>query len=610
MLTKITFILILFLSFSTVAQDGSDKHLADYYYNKGELDKAQEYYQKIYKLDQSKFIFTRLYACLLETNNDKEAEKLLKKQIAQNRADYELQVMLGQYYEDHQDPEKAAKVYKEMIDNLDGNPSSVVNTYNSFKNKAKYDLAIQTLDKGRKTIKNYPLNFYYAELYGLLGDSEKMINEYLDLVEEFPHYQETVLQQMARQIDFSSEDSKEYELVKIKLLEKIQKKPGESAYSEMLIWLFLQKSNFNGALVQAQALDKREGSMGGRVMDLGRIALENKNYTVARKAFQYVVDLGPDKPLFYAAESSLLNSRFKEVTTQRNYTNVEINEAISDYSKTIDRLGYNNRSQALIIERAHIRAFYGNQGATSIEELKKLLATSGLTEIQKAQAKMELADILVLYGDIWDASLYYMQVQKAYEFEIIGQEAKYKNARIFYFDGEFDFAQSQLDVLKQSTSKLISNDAMELSLLITDNFGLDSNYTAMTWFANADLLIEQHRYEEAYVLYDSIILKFPYHSLADEIEIRKARAQEQQGNWSAAIPFYEKVLKYHNKDILADDAVYGLAIIYQDHLGNNEKALEYLRKLLFEFPGSLYVIEARKRLRNLRGDGQEELWEN
>ncbi len=230
----------------------------------------------------------------------------------------------------------------------------------------------------------------------------------------------------------------------------------------------------------------------------------------------------------------------------------------------------------------------------------------GLTDMQKAEVKMNLADVLVLQDDIWQASLYYMQVDKDFKYETIGHEAKFKNARIFYYDGDFKFAQSQLDVLKQSTSKLIANDAMKLSILITDNLGLDSNYVAMNLFANADLLLEQHRYEQAFGLYDSILTAFPYHGLADEIYLRKAQAMQQQGKWQEAVSFLEKIVSQHSDDILADDALFQLGELYEKHLNDKEKAAEYYKKILFDYKGSLLTVEARKRFRALRGDAVDE----
>lgn len=595
--------LIVFSSFAVQAQVDTDLQLAQHYYSSGDFDKAKIYYVKLFDKDPSKFNFLRYYECLIQTNDKKEAEKILKKQCNSNRNDLEYQVMLGQFYEENQEPEKAQKLYASLIDDLQADPNSIISLFNAFKAKGRNDLALTTIEKGRKLLKGtYPLHFQFAELYGATGQKEKMIAEYLDLLDFHSSYASSIQSLLSRQIDFSADESKEYDLLKNALLERIQKKPDVSVYSEMLVWLFIQKRNFSGALTQMQALDKRLNEQGRRVLDLGRICVENKEYETARKCFKYVTNLGTEQLYYYQAETALLNTRFLEVTTNRNYSKEELDVTLLEYKTTIDRIGKKRSSISLIIEMCHIQAFYANQAPDAISTLTQALTIPGLTDMQKSEVKMELADIHVLHGDIWEASLYYMQIETDFKFEPIGHEAKFKNARIFYYDGEFDFAQSQLSVLKESTSKLIANDALKLSILITDNFGLDSNYQAMTWFANGDLLVEQHRYEEAFVLYDSIIKTYPYHSLGDEILIRKSKAKQDQGKWTEAIAFLEELLKYNGEDILADDALFQLGDIYENHLNNKEKAAEYYKTLLFNFKGSLYSVEARKRFRTIRGD--------
>ena len=595
--------LIVLSSFAIHAQVDTDLQLAQHYYSSGDFDKAKIYYVKLFDKDPSKFNFLRYYECLIQTNDKKEAEKILKKQCSSNRNDLEYQVMLGQFYEENQEPEKAQKLYASLIDDLQADPNSIISLFNAFKAKGRNDLALTTIEKGRKLLKGtYPLHFQFAELYGATGQKEKMIAEYLDLLDFHSSYASSIQSLLSRQIDFSADESKEYDLLKNALLERIQKKPDVSVYSEMLVWLFIQKRNFSGALTQMQALDKRLNEQGRRVLDLGRICVENKEYETARKCFKYVTNLGTEQLYYYQAETALLNTRFLEVTTNRNYSKEELDVTLLEYKTTIDRIGKKRSSISLIIEMCHIQAFYANQAPDAISTLTQALTIPGLTDMQKSEVKMELADIHVLHGDIWEASLYYMQIETDFKFEPIGHEAKFKNARIFYYDGEFDFAQSQLSVLKESTSKLIANDALKLSILITDNFGLDSNYQAMTWFANGDLLVEQHRYEEAFVLYDSIIKTYPYHSLGDEILIRKSKAMQDQGKWTEAIAFLEELLKYNGEDILADDALFQLGDIYENHLNNKEKAAEYYKTLLFNFKGSLYSVEARKRFRTIRGD--------
>lgn len=595
--------IFLFVTCLAHAQGGTDQQLAQHYYAAGEFEKALPYCQKVYAKEPNKFNFTRYYDCLLETGNAKDAEKLLKKQMSNERSNLEYPVMLGEFYETHDRQKEAAKLYQQLIDDHTQTSFTLTDLYRAFKSKGKYDLALQTLERGRKNLKgSYPLNLEFAEMYHVMGQNEKMIDEYLGLVDLDPAYGTTVQSALMQKIDFSSESSKEYDLLRQRLLERAQKKPNDLVYSEMLIWLFTQKKQFSLALVQAQALDKREKGGGRRVYELGAMCVQNKVYDVARKAFRYVVDMGEDGPMFYEAEFALLNTRFLEITQNRNYSQQELTETLADYNRTLARVGRNRSSIRLISELAHIQAYYGNQSREAQALLEEALKIPGITNIQEAELKMLLGDILVLRNDIWDASLLYMQVDKDFKYEPIGFEAKFKNARIFYYDGEFDFAQNQLNVLKQSTSKLIANDAMKLSLLITDNYGLDSNFTAMSQFARADLLLEQHQYEEAFRIFDSIVAAFPYHGLADEILLRKAAAMQNQGKWQEAIVYLEDLLKYHSDDILADDAIFQLGDIYENHLSDKDKAMEYYKKILFEHKGSLYTIEARKRLRILRGD--------
>jgi tetratricopeptide (TPR) repeat protein len=593
----------LFLTTTAIAQGETDQQLAQYYYSNGEFSKAQSYYEKLYSKDPSKFHFNRLYECLLREKNLKDAEKLIKKQITLDRSEQEYVVVLAQFYEENNEQERANKIYDNLIEDLTDDPSGIISLFNLFRVKNKTELALRTLEKGRKLLRdNYPLHFQFADIYGSTGQNEKMIGEYLDLLDQNPDYSTSIQNALSRQIDFTKEDCREFLTLKSALLERIQKNPKEITYSEMLIWLFIQRKNFSSALTQNQAVDRKLGEQGRRVMELGKMCVENQHYEIARQAFKYVCELGEDKMYFYQAESDLLNTRFLEIITNRNYSKEEIDVAMNEYERTLMRLGRRKTAIPIILELAHIEAFYGNSASKALTRLTDALSIASITDIQKTEIKMKLADIHVLAGDIWEASLLYMQVESDFKFEPIGHEAKFKNARIFYYDGEFDFAQSQLSVLKESTSKLIANDALQLSLMITDNFGLDSNYVVMTWFAKADLFIEQHRYEEAYQLFDSINSQFPYHSLSDEILFKKASILQNQGKWSEAVPFLEAILKYHGSDILADDALYHLANIYEYHLDSKEKAMEYYKTILIDFKGSLHAIEARKRLRSLRGD--------
>ena len=598
---SIVFLLFISMNFLSHSQDGGDQQLAQYYFQNEEYDKALMYYERLFDKDQSKFNFTRYLECLVQTGDLKTAEKTLKKQIRQHPSDSEYKINLATFYEDRGNQDYAASIYEDLIQDLNASARNVVDLYNSFKAKNKNDYALRTLQKGRKLLKNnYPLHFQFAEYYGSIGETEKMINEYLDLLDYHSNYGSSLKNILGRQINFEDENSKEYELLKIALIERIQKQPNSTVYADMLTWLFIQKQNFNAAFVQIKAMDKRNKSNGQLVFDLGNICRENNDFGVAKKCDQYVIELGEESPYLLRAQNAILNVRFLEITVFRNFNQEELNETILSYETALNSYGENNRTIPLILELSHIQAFYGKMSANAIGRLENALNIQGVTDMQRAQIKMKLADIHVLHGDVWEASLLYMQVDEDFKYENIGHEAKFKNARIFYYDGEFNFAQSQLDILKQGTSQLIANDAMKLSLLITENFGLDSNFQAMYWFAQGDLLTEQHQYSNAFKYFDSIQKTYPGHSLGDDILFKKSHAKQLEGNWTEAITFLEELLDVYGSDILADDALFELGNIYENHLLNSDKAGEYYKKILFEHKDSLYTAEARKRYQNIK----------
>jgi TolA-binding protein len=369
----------------------------------------------------------------------------------------------------------------------------------------------------------------------------------------------------------------------------------------MLIWFFLQNKNFNSAYQQVSSLEKRMRGDGGYLIDFGNTCLENLQYALAKQAFKEVISAN----LYRSAEAQrmLLNVYFTELTTERAFTEVELNDIVNSYEEVVLNKEFSLRSGAEIgLEYAEILGFYANKADKARGFLERCMNTPGLTDMQRARYKMKLADVCVALDSVWEASLLYMQIDEAFKFEAIGNEAKFKNARIFYFDGEFEYAQSQLDVLKQATSKFISNDAMQLSLLILENYGLDSNYEAMSAFAKSELLLLQHRYTEAFQWMDTIAIKFPQSVLNDDLIYLKGKAFELQGQWEQASGYFKQIISTYPTELLADDALFHLANIQRVYFKDDSAAMESYLKIIDHYPGSIYSEEARLSIRRLRGD--------
>ena len=600
MLEKFIFAFLLFFHCSVRAQSETDIQLAQHYYLNGEFSKALVYYEKLYSADQSKVYFSRYLDCLKNTGDIKGAEKLFKKHVASNPSDLALKVQFYFFYKENEETDKAKKIKNEVLKHEFFDPKEIQDLLSNLLSIDEFDWAKDVVNKAKKNLSFYPYELWLGQIYLAEGETLKALDQYLMALSKKPDLKEQIQLEIGGLFDFST-DSEEIKAVKSSFLSASQKDPSNAVYSEMLIWFFLQSKNFSAAYQQVSALEKRMKGEGAYLIEFGNTCLENQEYSYAKKAFKEVIS--SDLSMKFDAKRYLLTVYFTEISTDRTYTDGELKEVIQEYESALKEPGMSLKSNVDIsLEYAEILGFYGNQAEKAKAKLDRVIQLPGLTDMQKARIKMKLADVNVAMDSIWEASLLYMQIDEAFKFEPIGNEAKYKNARIFYFDGEFEYAQSQLDVLKQSTSKFISNDAMQLSLLILENYGLDSNYEAMSSYAKSELFLLQRRYAEAFQQMDSISIKFPQSVLNDDLLYLKGKAYAQQGAWEEASNYYQKVIATYPTELLADDALFQLATIQQLHFKDETAAMESYLKLIDNYPSSIYIDETRLQIRRLRGD--------
>jgi tetratricopeptide (TPR) repeat protein len=598
------FLLGIFLSginYTASAQGQTNAELANQYFSTGDYDKAVVYYEKQYSFDPFG-TYSVYLKCLLQLKDYDKAEKLIKKHFKKNTQNLEVLVDLGRLYETMGSQDKAKEQFEKAIKSLTPDLQQILNLANAFLAGAYNEYALQTYQAGRKVMQGtYPFNFEIAETYAQLGDQAKMIDEYLDLMEISEQYipnLQTILQNKI----YNDPSGKISEYLRVALLRRIQKNSDRVVYSEFLYWLFLQEKDFESALIQAKALDKRQGEEGSRLLTLGRLAASNGDYTTAEACFQYIMDKGKNGANYNSARMELISASSQRITGSNNYTAADLDKLEKDYTTALTDLGKTPATAVMMKNFAHLQAFYLNKTNDATTLLEECIGLPGVNAQFKADCKLELGDILILEGKVWDATLFYSQVDKDFKEDAIGREAKFRNARLSYYMGEFEWAAAQLNILKAATAQLISNDAMSLSLLISDNTGEDSDYTPLQIYSRADLLEFQHKHSLAIATFDSVISGFPAHSLTDEVWFRKAQIYEATGHADTAIFYFRKVLDEYPDDILADDALFNMADLEENTLKNKTKAQELYQELLTKYPGSLYVVEARKRFRELRGD--------
>ncbi len=595
-------LIILFLllagSWKLNAQVNADEALAVQYFQTGEYDKAAVLYQKLFSRTKNAGYYDPYFTCLLRTKQYDEAEKLARSLLKGHPENYNYSVDIGRVYQERGEHEKSVEWFNSLIKNLPSNEFAIKDLAITFYRAEAYDFSIKTLITGRKLINNENAFAYdLISLYRYRKDKAMLVQEYLSLLST----NEEALPQAQNVLGNILEDKEDYDLLKTALLRRLQKEPQNVVLTELLTWQYIQQKDFDMAVRQTLALDRRLKEDGDRVFELSRMLIYNQAYTQAIDALNYLVAKGSQGQYYVAAKVDLLNVKAKQLTSEK-FSKPELITLEADYQSLLKEFGRSSGTSFAVRQLSNLQAFYLGKPEEAAKQLQNMLETPGMPENTIAQVKLELGDIYILTGEVWEAALLYGQVEKQFSNEPYGQEAKYKNARLSYYQGDFIWAKAQLDVLKGSTSQLIANDALNLSLVISDNLQNETDTAALKKYSQADFLIFKNQADKALAVLDSINILYPENSLSDDILMAKSKIFINRNELPQAMAHLQSIIESYPADLWGDDAVFILAEIYETKLKQTEKALELYQKIITDFPGSLFVIEARKRFRQLRGD--------
>lgn len=584
------FILVFGLNMS-FGQDTED--LANSYYKRGEFKKALVLYENLYKEkpNNSNYLLS-----LIETHQQleqfTEAENLLN-QALKRRRNPTFVIALGYNYQLKGDLEKANTYYEEALAYIDENPIYIYSIAKNFEDHSLLDQAIRAYDKGKLLTPDKDYSIQLARIYGDLGDIEKMFANYIDYIAYRPDYLNTIKRAIS---DFISENStnENNSYLRRLLLKKLQEEPSPYWY-DMLSWLYVQEKAYQKSFIQEKALFKRSQESLRRIVELAIMAHQDNDDDTAKAIFNYVIETTQDATTALTAHQYIL-----EIDTKNAKEN-ELKDIDKSYNALFEDFGKSELTLPLQLAYGKFLAFYKNDTLNATAFLRESLKLN-ISEFQKAEVKLLLADILVLQEKFNEALIFYSQIQANLKNSNIAQEARFKVAKTSYYKGDFDWAESQLKILKASTSQLIANDALDLKLLISDNKYEDSTQTALKYYAKADLLAFQNKTDEAITLLDQILKAHKGESITDQALHQQAKLFEKKKLYTEAEANYLEIIKDYKDDILVDDAYYYLAELYNTYLGKPESAKEFYEKIIFDHQDSIYFIDARKKFRMLRGD--------
>lgn len=584
------------------------EELARQYYRNQEYSKAITLLDELFWDYPSHSNYIYYTYSLFGLQKFEEAEKVIRHQVRRHPGQVRYQIDLGYVYRNINEVKKAERLFDKLIKDLPANENRIKQTANAFRARRENEYALRTYQKGEELFDDpHKFGIEIGQLYDRMGKYELMFEEYLGLLTSG----NANMQRVQYRIQNSLRDDRDNEKASYfrnALLKKVQKNPDTRIYSELLLWLSIQQRDFDMALKQTKALERRFDLGGQKIFELGSIAMNNKQYDIAKESFAYAMKAVPNEsPLYYRSLTESLKARFLALTHNQAPPRQALLNLEEDYHKTLNEMGRNKLTYPLITNLGRLKAYHLQKTEEAVALLENALELPGIDEKSKAETKTELANILLFNNDYWEATLLYSQVEKAFPNEPAGHEAKYQNAMLSFYIGEFDWARAKFDVLRSATSKLIANDAMEMSFLLQENLDGDSIHDAMMLYAQGNMLLYQNRDEEALQYFDSIATRFPTHALRDNVLFKKATIAEDNFEYEKADSLYTKVYTDYSYDILADDALMRAADIRYENLKNPDEAMALYKKILTDYSGSIYVFDARKKYREIREkDGQSQ----
>lgn len=570
-----------------------NEQLAQYYYDKGDFEKAKISYEELLQsVPQNYQYFIRTIDCYQQLKQFEVAEKAIQTRLDKYKQS-SLLVELGYNFKIQQQDEKAQKYFEQALAKIKSNPNEVYGIANSFEKKVLLDYALQAYQTAVQLQPNFNFNYQMGLLYGQLGNTDMMISTFLD--EAIVHQESTILIQNQFSRFMTDEGDAGFSVNLRKALITRTQKNQEVYWNQFLSWFYTQQKEFGKAFVQEKAIYKRNPESLNAIINLAQLAIDEKDDTTATTILEFVLENTTAIELLVQANTYLMQVKIN-TTPEKEWPNLE-----TELSALISKYGISPFTLSLQLMQAHFLTFNLKKPEAGKTIVRAALELQ-LDEYEMAKAKMELADILLYEAKFNQALLYYSQIENDLKNDAVAHEASLKAAKTSYFKTDLEWALKQFKELKSASTQLIANDALEYFLLINDNTVADSTQVALKSFAKADYLEYQNRNQEAIQAFQAILKQYKGQEIEAVSLLRLGKLYEKIGEFSLALPQYQNIIEQHSDGIYVDEALYFSAELYKNQLQLPDKAKPLYEKIIFNHQDSIYFVEARRKFRELRGD--------
>ena len=571
-----------------------NEQLAQYYYDKGDFEKAKISYEELLNSAPSNTqYFLRTVDCYQQLQQFTLAEKMIQDRYSKYKQGVFL-VELGYNFQLQKNDAKAKNFYDQAIEKIKTNANDVYGIGNSFEKKVLLEYALKAYQTAMQVQPNYNFNFQIGMLYGQLGKTDQMIDLLLTESYNNPQNANLIQTQLSRFMNGETDNTAFKDAMRKALILKTQKDQ-DVFWNHYLSWFYVQQKEFGKAFIQEKAIYKREPESLSSIVNLSQFALNEDDTETAAEILNFILLNTKDLDLLVQTNYYLMQIKINKAQ-EKEYPiiDAELQQLLTSYEITPFTL-------SLQLIQAHFKAFNLKKPEEGIAIVKRALELN-LNDYQKADAKMELGDILLLQEKFNQALIYYSQIQLDLKNDVMSHEASLKAAKTSYYKTDFEWALKQFKELKSANTQLIANDALEYFLLINDNTVADSTQTALKQFAKGDFLLYQNKKQEAITQFQNILKAYKGQEIEAVTMLRLGKIYESLKDYTSALSQYQQIIDHHSDGIYVDEALFFSAEIYNDELKDIEKAKPLYEKVIFNHQDSIYFVDARKKYRELRGD--------
>jgi tetratricopeptide (TPR) repeat protein len=578
----------------------------------GEYEEAAKLYRELYLRDQANIVyFDALQRALTHLKRYDEVIGLMNDRLSRNPGDVTLRAQLGSIY---YRAGMGQKAQEEWENSLALNPRNA-NQYRIIASvmveNRLLDRAIEVYRRGRQGCGD-PLLFSFeiSQLLAISMDYYGSTTEMVQWLRANPGQLSMVEARLSLFTGKPDARAAAVEAVRAGLRE------GEDIRMyELLGWLYLEGKDYDHGFEVYRKIDRLTQARGVTILGFADRVYRERAFSVAAEAYQEAIHtpLPPSKMptarYGYAVTLAELATVLDTLTQplgslqrKESESNVRFRDALMAFRRIIEdypATEWSARSYYRIGTIQFERFFDLDQARVSFQRVEE---EAGSLRAIHYDVALRIGQIYVAEGDTGHAAQRYRIVADAKDATPDqSDEATFRLAELDFFGGRIGEAQEHLAGLVVNLRADYANDALQLQAFLQDNGS--SAPAALAQYGRAEFLTRQKKNTEAIALLEDLVTRMPQALLVDDALFRIALLQEDAGLYREAVSAYTTLLtKFRENSIFLDRAQFSVGEIYDFGLHDRDAAVAAYEKLLTEYPQSIWVAAARKRIRLLRGD--------